>query len=51
MKKLPFKNGLPFEKQTIDEKKTIIENEILLYEKKPRSWVDSEPKKLDFGNP
>lgn len=38
------KNKLPFKKETLQEKKTRVANEILLYEKKPRSWVDSEPK-------
>ena len=38
------KNKLPFKKETLQEKKTRLANEILLYEKKPRSWVDSEPK-------
>ena len=38
MKKLPFK------KETLQEKKIRVANEIKLYEKKPRSWVDSEPK-------
>ena len=33
-----------FKKETLQEKKTRVANEILLYEKKPRSWVDSEPK-------
>ena len=39
-----MKNKLPFKKETLQEKKTRVANEILLYEKKPRSWVDSEPK-------
>tara|TARA_X000001382_G_C3032872_1_gene135348 strand:- start:271 stop:447 length:177 start_codon:yes stop_codon:yes gene_type:complete len=34
----------PFKKETLQEKKTRVANEIKLYEKKPRSWVDSEPK-------
>ena len=38
------KNKLPFKKETSQEKKIRIANEIKLYEKKPRSWVDSEPK-------
>lgn len=38
------KNKLPFKKETLQEKKTRVANEIKLYEKKPRSWVDSEPK-------
>ena len=38
------KNKLPFKKETLQEKKTRVANEILLYEKKPRSWVDSDPK-------
>ena len=38
------KNKLPFKKETLQEKKIRVANEILLYEKKPRSWVDSEPK-------
>jgi len=29
-----------FKKETLQEKKTRIANEILLYEKKPRSWVN-----------
>jgi len=39
-----MKNKLPFKKETLQEKKTRVANEIKLYEKKPRSWVDSEPK-------
>ena len=35
---------LPFKKETLQEKKIRIANEIKLYEKKPRSWVESEPK-------
>ena len=38
------KNKLPFKKETSQEKKIRVANEIELYEKKPRSWVDSEPK-------
>ena len=38
------KNKLPFKKETSQEKKIRVANEIKLYEKKPRSWVDSEPK-------
>jgi len=38
------KNKLPFKKETLQEKKIRVANEIKLYEKKPRSWVDSEPK-------
>ena len=38
------KNKLPFKKETLQEKKIRVANEIQLYEKKPRSWVDSEPK-------
>ena len=38
------KNKLPFKKETLQEKKIRVANEIRLYEKKPRSWVDSEPK-------
>jgi len=38
------KNKLPFKKETLQEKKIRVANEIELYEKKPRSWVDSEPK-------
>ena len=34
----------PFKKETLQEKKIRVANEIKLYEKKPRSWVDSEPK-------
>ena len=37
-----MKNKLPFKKETLQEKIRVA-NEIL-YEKKPRSWVDSEPK-------
>jgi len=33
-----------FKKETLQEKKIRVANEIKLYEKKPRSWVDSEPK-------
>ena len=40
------KNKLPFKKETLQEKKIRVANEIKLYEKKPRSWVDSEPKNL-----
>ena len=39
-----MKNKLPFKKETLQEKKIRVANEIKLYEKKPRSWVDSEPK-------
>lgn len=39
-----MKNKLPFKKETSQEKKIRVANEIQLYEKKPRSWVDSEPK-------
>ena len=39
-----MKNKLPFKKETLQEKKIRVANEIELYEKKPRSWVDSEPK-------
>jgi len=38
------KNKLPFKKETEQERKIRVANEIKLYEKKPRSWVDSEPK-------
>ena len=38
MKKLPFK------KETEQQKKTRVANEILLYEKKSRAWLESEPK-------
>ena len=38
------KNKLPFKKETLQEKKIRVANEIKLYEKKTRSWVDSEPK-------
>ena len=38
------KNKLPFKKETLQEKKIRVANEIKLYEKKPRSWVDSDPK-------
>ena len=38
------KNKLPFKKETPQEKKIRVANEIELYEKKPRSWVDSDPK-------
>jgi len=34
----------PFKKETEQQKKIRVANEIKLYEKKPRSWVDSEPK-------
>ncbi len=34
----------PFKKETEQERKIRVANEIRLYEKKPRSWVDSEPK-------
>ena len=36
------KNKLPFKKETLQEKKIRVANEIKLYEKKPRSWVDSD---------
>tara|TARA_Y100000356_G_scaffold28592_1_gene20622 strand:- start:299 stop:484 length:186 start_codon:yes stop_codon:yes gene_type:complete len=39
-----MKNKLPFKKETLQEKKIRVANEIKLYEKKPRSWVDSDPK-------
>ena len=39
-----MKNKLPFKKETPQEKKIRVANEIQLYEKKPRSWVDSDPK-------
>lgn len=39
-----MKTKLPFKKETPQEKKIRVANEIQLYEKKPRSWVDSEPK-------
>ena len=38
MKKLPFK------KETEQQKKTRVANEIKLYEKKSRAWLNSEPK-------
>tara|TARA_R100001163_G_scaffold65584_2_gene63375 strand:- start:1116 stop:1295 length:180 start_codon:yes stop_codon:yes gene_type:complete len=34
----------PFKKETEQERKIRVANELKLYEKKPRSWVDSEPK-------
>ena len=33
-----------YKKETSEEKEMRIANEIKIYEKKPRSWVDSEPK-------
>jgi len=33
-----------FKKETLQKKKIRVANEIKIYEKKPRSWVDSEPK-------
>ena len=38
-----MKNKLPFKKETSQEKKTCCKRNSF-YEKKPRSWVDSEPK-------
>jgi hypothetical protein len=35
---------LPFKKETEQEKKIRVAKEIELYEKKPRSWLESEPK-------
>jgi hypothetical protein len=45
--KLPLKkyqDVFPFKKETEQEKKTRVANEILLYEKKSRAWLESEPK-------
>ena len=39
-----MKNKLPFKKETEQQKKTRVANEILLYEKKSRAWLESEPK-------
>ena len=39
-----MKNKLPFKKETEQQKKTRVANEILLYEKKSRAWLNSEPK-------
>jgi len=39
-----MKNKLPFKKETATEKEKRIAYEIATYEKKPRSWVDSDPK-------
>ena len=33
-----------YKKETLEEKKIRIANDLKNYEKKPRSWVDSEPK-------
>ena len=38
MKKLPFK------KETEQQKKTRVANEILLYEKKSRAWLETPPR-------
>ena len=35
---------LPFKKETEQEKKIRVAKEIELYEKKPRYWLESEPK-------
>ena len=35
---------LPFKKETEQQKKTRVANEIKLYEKKSRAWLESEPK-------
>ena len=45
--KLPFKkyqDVFPFKKETEQQKKTRVANEILIYEKKSRAWLNSEPK-------
>ena len=39
-----MKKNYHLKKKPYKTKKIRVANEILLYEKKPRSWVDSEPK-------
>ena len=39
-----MKKQLPFKKETEQEKKTRVANEINLYEKKSRAWLNSEPR-------
>ena len=39
-----MKTKLPFKKETEQEKKTRVANEILLYEKKSRAWLETPPK-------
>ena len=45
--KLPFKkyqDVFPFKKETEQQKKTRVANEILLYEKKSRAWLETPPR-------
>ena len=39
-----MKTKLPFKNETEQQKKTRVANEILLYEKKSRAWLETPPK-------
>ena len=39
-----MKNQLPFKKETEQEKKTRVANEVKLYEKKSRAWLETPPR-------